>query len=36
MGVPKPKKSRIKLLDVTHDAALDAPSSSEWFAVLFN
>jgi hypothetical protein len=34
--VPESKKSRIKLIDVIDNAALDAPSLSEWFAVLFN
>ena len=29
LGVPKSKKSRIRLIDVIDNAALDAPSSSE-------
>ena len=35
-GVPKSKKSRIRLIDFIDNAALDGPSSSEWFAVLSN
>ena len=35
-GVPKSKKSRIQLIDVIDNTALDAQYSSEWFAVTFN